>query len=376
MREQTRLFLIVRILLVNSRHYLAGGDSRYTFDLAHLLTAKSHEVAFFAMQDKLNVPDPNADLFVSHLDFRGMLRMKTPRNCLRVFCRAIYSREARQKFSRLLDRFRPDLVHLQNLHGHITPAVVFEAKRRRLPVVWTLHDYKLICPNSHFLADPTGQVCEACGRTRFYQAVLRRCKKGSLAASALACLEIATHRLTGVNRRVDVFIAPSQFIHRKFLDRGFPPGQMAQVPYLLPEAAYRTAARAGQAPARPYILFLGKLELLKGLRELILACRSGRASMSFWRGVRTASERNFLRIGGEYPMGWPPGWRRIASALGQGDRLGPPLHLVRKPTSMHSRGLRAGQTRHHLETRGNGRVGRRRRPKGSAGPAARPHGAW
>ena len=148
----------MKVLIANTRHYYGGGDSTYAFNLAKLFRVNGHEVNFFAMQGENNLADPNEDLFVPFIDFRQLNQEKSIANGLKVLGRVIYSREARQKFSALLDRVKPDIVHLQNIHAHITPSIIFEAKRRGLPVVWTLHDYKLICPNSHLLIDATGQI--------------------------------------------------------------------------------------------------------------------------------------------------------------------------------------------------------------------------
>ena len=259
---------IMRVVLVNTRHFRGGGDSTYTFNLAELLRSRGHEVAFFAMQDRRNLPDPNDDLFVSNIDFKDLNRRKNPVTAVQVLGRSVYSREARRKFRMLLDRFRPDVVHLQNVHAHITPSVIFEAKRWGVPVVWTLHDYKLICPNSHFLIDATGEICEACGSSRYFWAALKRCKKGSLLASAMACTEAYSHRLLRVRERIDAFLAPSRFLRSKLLERGFPERSVHHLPYVLPEAAFHMQATTGD-----YILFLGKLERIKGIPELLGAAR-------------------------------------------------------------------------------------------------------
>jgi len=106
----------VNILLVNTRHFYGGGDSTYTFSLGELLRDNGHNVSFFAMQDERNLPDPNKDLFVSPIDFREINRDKNLVNGLKVMGRVIYSQEARRKFSRMLDRVKPDIVHLQNIY--------------------------------------------------------------------------------------------------------------------------------------------------------------------------------------------------------------------------------------------------------------------
>lgn len=258
----------MHILLVNTRHYFGGGDSTYTFHLADLLRSHGHAVSFFAMQGPDNLPDANADLFVSHIDYRALNRRKSALSALKVLVRSVYSTEARARFSRLLDRVKPDLVHLQNIHAHITPSVIFEARRQGIPVVWTLHDYKLICPNSHFLVDQSNTICEACRGGRFWQAARQRCKKGSFLASSMASLEAYAHRAMHIGDHVDAFLCPSTFLRIKLHENGFQPLKTHHVPLFLPQDNFR------QSPEDDgYLLFLGKLEPLKGIYPLIEAAR-------------------------------------------------------------------------------------------------------
>jgi glycosyltransferase involved in cell wall biosynthesis len=261
----------MRILLANSFHFYGGGDSTYTFNLANLLRSKGHRVAFFAMQDERNISDSNSDLFVSHIDFKELDRNKNLLAGLRVMRRVIYSTEARKKFSQMLERLHPDIIHLQNIHAHITPSVIFEAKKRGLPVVWTLHDYKLICPNTHFLIDKKGEICEACSRNHYYQAVLKRCKKDSLLASAMASVEAYAHRIMGLRNIIDFFITPSAFLRSKLIDRGFPPEKVKHLPLFLTEDVFHDVNED-----KGYLLFFGKLDPIKGIYPLLEACQKAK----------------------------------------------------------------------------------------------------
>jgi len=258
----------MRILLVNTRHFRAGGDSTYTFNLADLLSSKGHVVAFFAMQDKRNIFDPNADIFVSHIDFRELNKNKNLLTGLRIMRRVIYSTEARKKFRQLLERFHPDIIHLQNIHAHITPSIIFEAKKRSLPVVWTLHDYKLVCPNSHFLIDAKGEICEACSRNFYYKAIFKRCKKDSILASAMAAVEASAHHIMGLRNMVDFFLAPSAFLRNKLIDRRFSPGKVKHLPLFVPDNMFNKGNKN-----KNYLLFLGKIEPIKGIFPLLNACK-------------------------------------------------------------------------------------------------------
>jgi glycosyltransferase involved in cell wall biosynthesis len=260
----------VRVLLINTRHYPGGGDSTYTFNLAALLRARGHETAFFAMRDPRNVPDVNDDLFVSHIDFAALHERRTLAAGVRALRRAIYSGEARRNIARLLDRVRPDIVHAHSVFTHLTPSVFVETSRRGIPLVWTLHDYKLVCPNTHLLIDATSEPCTRCAGGAFYQAMLHRCKKGSFLASALASAEAYAHRALGLERRIDRFLAPSAFLRRTVLAMtAIEPHRITHLPYFVP-----VEATPAVADPEAYFLFSGRVTAIKGVLHLLKAMRA------------------------------------------------------------------------------------------------------
>lgn len=258
----------MKILIANTRFYPGGGDISYVLNLADLLRAHGHQVAFFAMQDERNLPDPNSDLFVSHIDFREINRKKNPLNAIKVFYRVIYSSEARQRFAKLLDRFKPDIIHLNNIYSHISPSIIFEAQQRNIPMVWTVHDYRMVCPNSHLLNDRTGEICDACRGRRYYQAMGKRCKKGSLLASAMASAEAYAYEVMSIERRVDALLAPSNFLRNKLIESGFNAQRITHLPLFLRSEYFRM-----NPPSGDYLLFMGRLEPIKGVRVLLEASR-------------------------------------------------------------------------------------------------------
>ncbi len=260
---------MLRVVIVNTHHYPGGGDSSYTFNLANLLQNKGHNVAFFAMHDDRNLPDPNDDLFVSHINFRELNSNKNLISGSKVLMRVIYSTETRNKFDKLLSRVNPDIIHLQNIHAHITPSIIFAAKQRRLPIFWTLHDYKLICPNSHFLIDISGKICEACRKNSYYQAIFKRCKKNSILASTMACIEAYAHRFMKVRDYVDVYISPSSFLRSKLIERGYPSYKVRHISHFLPDDMFKKDKNHKGS----YLLYMGKLEPIKGIYQLFQASR-------------------------------------------------------------------------------------------------------
>jgi glycosyltransferase involved in cell wall biosynthesis len=201
----------VRILHVNKFLYRRGGAESYLEDAAELMAAAGHEVGFWGMQHPENTHLGLADTFPDQVELSPApagVRAK-----LGTAARMVWSTQARRLVGEALDRFRPDVVHLHNIYHQLSPAILGPMKQRGLPVVMTLHDYKLVCPSYHLLDH--GRACDACLDGRFRHAVQRRCKDGSLALSGLLAAETAVHRRLHAYRGVDLFLCPSRFLHDK-----------------------------------------------------------------------------------------------------------------------------------------------------------------
>lgn len=117
-----------------------------------------------------------------------------------------------------MNDFRPDIVHFHNIHSYLSPVVVKLAKDYGCRTVWTLHDYKLLCPSYNCLCQ--GKICEACFTDRF-QVFRRKCMKGSRIASALAYGEALWWNRKKLQRWVDTFVCPSSFMAQKMRACGY-----------------------------------------------------------------------------------------------------------------------------------------------------------
>jgi len=254
----------MKILMVNTFHYYRGGDCVYTFQLTELLQQMRHKIIHFAMHHPLNLPSQYSEFFVPKIDFVKELERGELQSGIRVLTRAVYSNKSKQKLSQLLDRYPVDIAHIANIHGHITPSIFHTLRARNIPIIWTLHDYFLICPNSTFFSK--NRVCETCGGRRFYNVVIKRCKKESLAASLIVMLEEYLDRLLGLLKIVDFFVAPSHFLRNKMVEYGFPSDKVIHIPYFVDG---RTAEPSSHNNG--HILYSGRLSYEKGLKTLVKA---------------------------------------------------------------------------------------------------------
>ena len=197
--------------------------------------------------------------------------------------RFFHSTQAREKFTRLLDDFRPDIIHAHGIYHHLTNAILKPAKDRAIPIVYTLHDYKLICPAYHFYTEKNG-ICEKCRGGKQWRCLTNRCTHGSLAMDALYAVDgLAQWHSGALRNAVARFVGPCRFIVEKFAEHGFPRDKLRFVPNFFESADDAPASPAEVAAIRArrghHILFFGRLSPEKGVDVLIAAAAAAGASL-------------------------------------------------------------------------------------------------
>jgi len=252
----------MKVLLVNKYFYPRGGSEAVFFETAALLRERGHAVSFLSMDHPRNAGTSDPAEFVSLVDLDRPGRLLGQ---AKIAGRMLYSLEARKKLSRLLDREKPDLVHAHNIHHQISPSIFPLLNKRGIPIVMTLHDYKMVCPV--YTLFTRGGICERCRGGHYYHCLLRRCTKESFVKSGLNTLEMyAHHRLWHSYRRVSVFISPSRFLKRKVEELGYR-GPIVHLP--------NPVRTDGAAPAfrgrEKTIVYSGRLAPEKGLSTLFEA---------------------------------------------------------------------------------------------------------
>jgi|Deesub1362A_J573_1020465.scaffolds.fasta_scaffold00252_37 glycosyltransferase involved in cell wall biosynthesis len=252
----------MKILIVSNFYYNRGGDCTYMFSLKRLLEEKGHKVIVFSMHHPLNFDSPYSRYFVNYINYDQAVKKISISTGFEVLSRAVFSLEAMRKMERLIEDEQPDIAHLQNIHHHITPSIFYPLKRNKIPIVWTLHDFVLICPNTSFLAN--GRICERCKKRKYFWPPLVRCKKNSFLASLMAGIETTIHRLMRVNELVDVFIAPSEFLKNKLIEYGFDPERIVSLNNFSNIEISEDGVKEDD-----YYLYIGRISFEKGIRTLI-----------------------------------------------------------------------------------------------------------
>ncbi|OGV96711.1 hypothetical protein A2W24_04440 [Microgenomates group bacterium RBG_16_45_19] len=253
----------MKILIVNKFFYPRGGPETVMFQQMKHLQSLGHEVIPFAMQDERNLETEYSRHFVSNVDYHQI--NGSPVKNARIALKMIYSAEAKQKIERLLDETKPNIAHLHNIYHQISPSILGALNRRKIPVVMTLHDFKLLCPSYSFYRD--GHNCEECAGRRFYRAVQHRCIQDSRLKSLVCALEGYYHRWLGTYlENVNQFIALSRFSQKKFIEYGLPEKKVFSLPNCLDVWDYIPDYKK-----KGYVLFAGRLNQRYGVFALLEA---------------------------------------------------------------------------------------------------------
>jgi glycosyltransferase involved in cell wall biosynthesis len=250
------------IVSINNYHYRRGGADVLFLEHNRLLDDLGWRVVPFAMRHPRNLPSPWERYFVEEVELGNAYG---PLDKLRKAAKAMYSFEARRKLAALIDETSPALCHAHNVYHHISPSILSLASARGLPLVMTLHDLKLACPNYTMLN--RGEVCERCKGGKLYNVALSRCMKGSLPLSAWTMVESYLHGwLRSYARNVDVFLVPSRFFIDKFVEWGFDPKRFVHVPNFVAVEHVKPSYASGNR-----IVYVGRLSREKGLPTLVRA---------------------------------------------------------------------------------------------------------
>lgn len=259
----------MKILMINKFLHPNGGSETYIFKLGEHLAGMGHAVQFFGMEHAGRCVGNAVNAYTSDMDFHGgslLSKLTYP-------VKTIYSQEARRQLRKVLDDFQPDVCHINNFNYQLTPSIILEIQRwrkctgRSCRMIFTAHDYQLVCPN-HMCNNPvTHENCEKCLGGHFAACVKGKCIHGSMAKSVIGALEGYIWNACGVYKYLDCMICCSAFLKGKMDVNPVFREKTVALHNFVEQTDFE------QAEKKDYVLYFGRFSQEKGIRTLLNVCR-------------------------------------------------------------------------------------------------------
>ena len=259
----------MKILMINKFLHPNGGSETYIFKLGAYLQSMGHEVQYFGMEHEGRCVGNRVNAYTSDMDFHGGSKLSK----LTYPLKTIYSSEARKKLRLVLEDFQPEVCHLNNFNYQLTPSTLLEIakwKKEGHPcrVIFTAHDYQLVCPN-HMCNNPnTGENCEKCLGGHFGNCTKGKCIHGSLAKSAVGTLEAMLWNGCGVYKNIDVMICCSEFLKTKMDCNPLFAGKTLALHNFVDKVEREKTEK------QDYVLYFGRFSREKGIDTLLKVCKA------------------------------------------------------------------------------------------------------
>lgn len=277
----------MRVLMINKFLYPNGGSETYIFKLGEYLIKQGHEVEYFGMEHDGNCVGNRLNLYTTDTDFHTSNVFKK----LTYAAKTIYSVEARKKLRKVLNAFKPDICHLNNFNYQLTPSIILEIKqwekdtKHKCKIIYTAHDYQLICPN-HMCNIPSSHInCEKClpninGKPKekvkldFSPCVTNKCIHNSKLKSIIGAMEATCWNTLEVYKNIDKIICCSQFLKTK-LDTNptLKPNTVVLHNFTTKEVKKQRNLDSVSLSKQNYVLYFGRYSEEKGVETLLEVCK-------------------------------------------------------------------------------------------------------
>lgn len=255
----------MKVLFINKFLHPNGGSETYIFKLGEHLQSKGHFVQYFGMEHEGRVVGNRVGAYTTDMDFHGgsiLSKLTYP-------IKTIYSTQARKKLRLVLDDFCPDVCHLNNFNYQLTPSVILEIRKwekqtgHKCKIIYTAHDYQLVCPN-HMCHNPnTHKNCEKCLEDGFLNCTKGKCIHGSLLKSVIGTAEAWFWKKKAVYKQIDAVICCSEFMKKKIDTNPFLRGKSVVMHNFIDLIDTNNGLK------KDYVLYFGRYSPEKGISTLL-----------------------------------------------------------------------------------------------------------
>ena len=253
----------MRILYCNKYDYPFSGTETSLFGLIDQMERRGHQTALFTMDHGSPSAYTGRAYRIPRVDFKDPSASFFQK--ARAAAHALYSPSAQTAMRDCIADFSPDVAHIRGIYHHLSPSILFELKRRHVPVLYHINDFKVLCPTYNQVS--RGEACQACRNGAFYHVVTERCYPGSVSSSVVLAAEAYLHKwLHTYERLIDLFLAPSEFVRVQLIAHGFPANRIEVLPH------YQTLPEKRELSSdEGYLLYFGRLSAEKAVDELLRA---------------------------------------------------------------------------------------------------------
>lgn len=238
----------MKIAVVHNRYAAASGEETAVENLRTLLVERGHNVVCFTRNSA---------------DIRDMFLGRS-----RAFFSGIFSLSSQFAFRAFLNEARPDVVHIHNVFPLISPSVLLECRRAGVPVVMSVHNYRLVCPTGLHMSKRSARICEKCCGGREYWCVLKNCEGNIVKSLGYAARGLIARKARWYRANVSIYACLTGFQRRRLIAAGYPQERITVIPNMV-----RPAGGDGDASLGDYVGFAGRISPEKGIDVFIAAAR-------------------------------------------------------------------------------------------------------
>ncbi|MCH4191065.1 MAG: glycosyltransferase family 4 protein [Butyrivibrio sp.] len=257
----------MKILMVNKFLYPNGGSETYFLQVGNQLQKMGHEVEYFGMEHEGRVVGNHVESYTESMEFHSN-RLKALTYPLKI----IYSGEARKKIRLVLEDFKPNVVHLNNINFQLTPSIIDEIHKfdPQIRIVYTAHDSQWVCPDHLMRIPSSGELCQKCIDGNYRYCIQNRCIHNSVGRSILGAFEGWFYQKKRTYTLVDKVICPSEFMN-KVLSHN--PDLKSRTVTIHNYVNQMQSMKPERSSVEKYVLYFGRFDEEKGIHTLLKVCR-------------------------------------------------------------------------------------------------------